>query len=119
MTCKHGDESPCWLCVEEDAANDLEMASLWGRRTEGGTMTPEQRTAAERLAQDLDAYHTRSEHKEAAALLRELLAEPMRQPLADKEIIALPEWNDYVGGCCTLLDFARAVERTHGIGEKT
>ena len=36
------------------------------------TMTPTQREAAARLADELDAYHTRSEHKEAAALLREL-----------------------------------------------
>jgi hypothetical protein len=132
-------------------------------------MNETQRAAAERLA---DAVM----HPEAAALLRELLAEPQcepvarmlvwcgpkncpvpppaartyveflesdalpanpkaywmndrplythppqqRQPLTDKEIIALPECDDYMGGCITLLDFARAVERAHGItGEPT
>lgn len=34
-----------------------------------------------------------------------------RRPLTDKEIIALPAWDDYMGGCITLLDFARAIER--------
>ena len=38
-----------------------------------------------------------------------------RRPLTDKEIIALPAWDDYMGGCITLLDFARAVEKAHGI----
>jgi hypothetical protein len=35
-------------------------------------MTPAQRAEALRLAEDLDAYHTRSIHREAAALLRTL-----------------------------------------------
>ena len=38
-----------------------------------------------------------------------------RRLLTDKEIIALPAWDDYMGGCITLLDFARAVEKAHSI----
>jgi len=34
-----------------------------------------------------------------------------RRPLTDKDIVALLAWDDYMGGCITLLDFARAIER--------
>jgi hypothetical protein len=34
-----------------------------------------------------------------------------RRPLTDKDIVALLAWDDYTGGCITLLDFARAIER--------
>lgn len=47
-------------------------------------------------------------------------APQQRKPLTDKEIIALPAWDDYMGGCITLLDFARAIEEAHGVtGEPT
>jgi hypothetical protein len=52
----------------------------------------------------------------------ELFTHPpqQRRPLTDKEIIALSAWDDYMGGCITLLDFARAIEHAHGItGELT
>ena len=43
-----------------------------------------------------------------------------RRPLTDKDIVALLAWDDYLGGCITLLEFARAIERAHGItGEPT
>ena len=48
-------------------------------------MTPEQRAAAERLADDLqrfDGAERESLRDEAAALLRELAAEPMQEPVA-------------------------------------
>ena len=136
------------------------------------TITTTQREAALRLADALDAYHTRSEHKEAAALLRELAAAPrgepvawrsktrinndfdsnwcltsteppqtprtiaieplyihppqQRKPLTKVQITELAEQCGYDGAVPTvrlafqgfkLDDFARAIERAHGIGD--
>ena len=49
------------------------------------------------------------------AILCKASEQVQRKPLTDKEIIALPAWDDYMGGCITLLDFARAVEKAHSI----
>ena len=49
------------------------------------------------------------------AILCKASEQVQRKTLTDKEIIALPAWDDYMGGCITLLDFARAVEKAHSI----
>ena len=42
---------------------------------------------------------------------------PQRKPLRDAQIVGSLAWDDYLGGCITLLAFARAIEAAHGIGE--
>jgi hypothetical protein len=47
---------------------------------------------------------------------------PQRKPLTDEEIDALPWTKNYESDVTlyeALRDFARAIERAHGIGEKT
>ena len=81
-------------------------------------MTPTQRTAALRLADTLlSAWPDNSYPHDAAALLRELAAEPQRQPLSDAQIMDTLKkqgtgihWRLYV-------ETVRAIEAAHGIGE--
>ena len=49
--------------------------------------------------------------------LEELLAQPEteQEPLSDEEIADL-WWNNYVGTADSVRNFARAIEKTHGIG---
>ena len=41
--------------------------------------------------------------------------EPEQEPLSDEEIADL-WWNNYVGTADSVRNFARAIEKTHGIG---
>ena len=55
----------------------------------------------------------------AITALRTALAEPERKPLTDEEIDALPWTKNYESDVTlyeALRDFARAIERAHGIG---
>jgi len=76
------------------------------------------REAAQQALEALDAYSW--EQVDAArAALRTALAEPERKPLTDEEIDALPWTKNYESDVTlyeALRDFARAIERAHGIG---
>ena len=80
-------------------------------------MSPDQRTRALRLADALDeldsAFSATGVCGEAAALLRELAAEPERVPLTSERAIEIV-YDKY--GCERHgIDLVRAVERAHGI----
>ena len=71
-------------------------------------------------AQSLDIPHF-EEHVNALAALRTALAEPERKPLTDEEIELLavkhaPPIDPAFAQHDDFIEFARAIERAHGIG---
>lgn len=86
-------------------------------------MSPDQRARALRLADEMERGQTLGYSwgvLDAADLLRELAAEPVRVPLTDEEIDEIESvvWASVIGAPGRVrysCDIARAVERAHGI----